>query len=93
MSKGVQLIQDQKINLSEYYMSVGAKINGGKQINCFQSGSCQHHYMVAALRLTLGPTWTADSYKHFLEHVPVSDHLCKQIYRKTINTSIQQSQT
>ena len=45
--------------------SVRAKMDGGKQINCIQSGSFQHQCMAADLRLTLGPTWTADSWKHF----------------------------
>ena len=30
-----------------------------------QSGSFQHRCMAAGLRLTLGPTWTADSWKNF----------------------------
>ena len=65
VSKAAQLIQDQTTNLSECYMSVRAKMDGGKQINRIQSGSFQHRCMAAALRLTLGPTWIADSWKHF----------------------------
>ena len=65
VSKAAQLIQDQTTNLSECYMSVRAKMDGGKQINRIQSGPFQHCCMAAALRLTLGPTWIAGSWKHF----------------------------
>lgn len=41
-------------------MSVRTKMNGGKQINL------EHQCMAAGLRLTLEPTWTADSRKQFL---------------------------
>ena len=34
VSKAAQLIQDQTTNLSEGYMLVRAKMDGGKQINC-----------------------------------------------------------
>ena len=61
MSKAAQLIQDQTTNLPECYMSVRAKMDGGKQINHIQSGSFQRWCMAAALRLILGPTWIADS--------------------------------
>ena len=65
MSKAAQLIQDQTTNLSESYMSVRAKMDDGKQISHIQYSSFQHQCTAAALRLTLGPKWIADSWKYF----------------------------
>lgn len=53
-------------------MSVRTKMNGGKQINL------EHQCMAAGLRLTLKPTWTADSRKQFLGLIQVKN-LCKQM--------------
>ena len=54
VSKAVQLIQDQTTNLSECYMPVRAKMDGGKQINHIQFGSFQHRCMAAGLRTDTG---------------------------------------
>ena len=59
VSKSVQLIQDKTTNLSESYMSVRNKMDGGKFYNRIQSGSFQVRCMAAALRLQLGPDWVA----------------------------------
>lgn len=52
VSKAVQLKSNSTTNLSECYMSIRAKINGGERINCIKS---EHHCMEAGLSLTLGP--------------------------------------
>ena len=70
ISKASQLIDDQTTNISECYMSVRSKMDGGKQINRIQSGAFQHRCMVASLHLTLGPGWIVGS--HYLDPVPVS---------------------
>ena len=57
VSKAAQLIQDETTNLSESYMSVRTKMDGGKTFNRIQSGSFEHRCMAAALRLQLGPGW------------------------------------
>ena len=57
VSKAAQLISNNTTNLSECYMSIRAKMDKGKQINCIQSGSFQHCRMVAGLSLTIGSRW------------------------------------
>ena len=57
LSKAAQLISNNATNLSECYMSIRAKMDGGKQINRIQSGSFEHRCKAAGLSLTLGPTW------------------------------------
>ena len=42
VSKAAQLISNNTTNLSECYMSIRAKMDGGKQINRIQSGSFEH---------------------------------------------------
>ena len=63
ISKASQLIDDQTTNMSECYMSVRSKMDGGKQINRIQSGAFQHRCMAAGLRLTLGPGWIAETWE------------------------------
>ena len=53
VSKAAQLISNNTTNLSECYMSIQAKMDGGKQINRIQSGSFEHRCKVAGLSLTL----------------------------------------
>ena len=47
VSKAAQLISNNTTNLSECYMSIRAKMDGGKQINRIQSGSFEHRCMAA----------------------------------------------
>ena len=61
INKASQLIDDQTTNLSECYMSICSKMDGGKQINRIESGSFQHRCMGAGLHLTLGPSWIAET--------------------------------
>ena len=63
INKASQLIDDETTNISECYMSVRSKMDGGKQINRIQSGAFQHRCMAAGLRLTLGPGWITETWK------------------------------
>ena len=63
ISKASLLIDDQTTNISECYMSVHSKMDGGKQINRIQSGAFQHRCMAAGLCLTLGPGWIAETWE------------------------------
>ena len=60
VSKAGQLVQNKTTNLSENFMSVRCKMDGGKYFKRIQSGSFQHHCMAAALRVQHGPGWLAD---------------------------------
>ena len=53
-----QLIQNKTTNISESYMSIRCKMDGGKFYNRIQSGTLQHHSMAAALHVQHGPGWT-----------------------------------
>ena len=64
VNKAHQLIGNKTTNLTECFMSVRAKMNGGKQINRIQSGSFKHRCMTAGLSITLGPTWCTDTWRH-----------------------------
>ena len=57
VNKAAQLISNSTTNLSECYMSIRAKMDGGKQVNRIQSGSFQHRCMTAGLSMILGPGW------------------------------------
>ena len=63
INKASQLIDDQTINISECYMSVRSKMEGGKQINIIQSDAFQHRCMAAGLHLTLVPGWIAETWE------------------------------
>lgn len=64
VSKASQLIQHETTNLSESFMSVRSKLDGGKFYNRIQSGSFQHRCAAAAaLRLQHGPGWVAELWK------------------------------
>jgi len=68
VSKAAQLISNSTTNLSECYMSIRAKMDGGKQVNRIQSGSFQHRCMTAGLSATLGPGWIETTWKHLFGH-------------------------
>ena len=64
MNKAAQLISNRTTNLSECFMSIRIKMDGGKQINRIQSGSFEHRCMAAGLSMTLGPGWIETTLKH-----------------------------
>ena len=64
VNKAAQLISNRTTNLSECFMSIRAKMDGGKQINRIQSGSFEHRCMAAGLSMTLGPGWIEDTLKY-----------------------------
>ena len=64
VNKAAQLITNKTTNLSECFMSIRAKMDGGKQINRIQSGSFEHRCMAAGLSMTLGPGWIEDTLEH-----------------------------
>ena len=53
VNKAAQLVSNRTTNLSECFMSIRAKMDGGKQINRIQSGSFEHRCMAAGLSMTL----------------------------------------
>ena len=75
VSKAAQLVQNKTTNLSENFMSVRCKMDGGKYFNRVQSGSFQHRCMAAPLRIQHGPGWLADVWK--LAFSSVGDVLVK----------------
>ena len=58
VAKATQLIQNKTTNITENFMSIRCKMDGGKFYNRIQSGSFQHRSMAAALRVQNGPSWT-----------------------------------
>ena len=64
VNKAAQLISNRTTNLTECFMSIRAKMDGGKQINRIQSGSFKYRCMAAGLSMTLGPGWIEDTLKH-----------------------------
>jgi len=65
VSKASQLVQNTTTNLSENFMSIRCKMDGGKFYNRIQSGSFQHWSMAAALRVQHGTEWLAKFWKCF----------------------------
>ena len=63
LSKSSQLMGDHTTNLSENYMSLRSKMDGGKFYNRIQSGSFQNRCMAAALRLQIGPGWVSEFWR------------------------------
>ena len=57
VAKAGQLIDNFTTNLAENWMGIRCKFDGGKVINCSQSGSWEHQCMGAGLRLNIGPNW------------------------------------
>ena len=54
VAKAAQLVQNKTTNITENFMSIRCKMDGGKYYNRIQSGSFQHRSMAAALRV---PVW------------------------------------
>ena len=57
MAKAAQLIQNKTTNITENFMSIRCKMDGGKFYNRIQSGSFQHRSVAAALWVQYGPGW------------------------------------
>ena len=57
VEKAPQLIDNFTTNLAEAWMHIRCKFDGGKVINCSQSGSWQHRCTGAGLQHNLGKTW------------------------------------
>ena len=57
MAKAGQLTGNFTTNLVENWMGIRCKFDGGKIINCSQSGSWEHQCMGASLRLNIRPNW------------------------------------
>ena len=58
VAKAAHLIQNKTTNITENFMSIRCKVDGGKFYNRIQSGSFQHRSMAAALWVQYGPGWT-----------------------------------
>ena len=58
VSKAAQLVTNKTTNISENFMSIRCKMDGGEYFNRVRSGSFQHRSMAAALRVQYGPGWT-----------------------------------
>ena len=71
VNKAAQLITNKTTNLSERFMSIRAKMDGGKQINWYQSGSFEHRCMAAGLSMTLGPGWIEYTLEHLFIHTAI----------------------
>ena len=83
VNKAAQLISNQTTNLTECFMSVRAKMDGGKQINRVQSGSFEHRCMAAGLSLTLGPTWAVNTWNHLFKiSSPIAEMYANRRKRK-----------
>ena len=59
VEKSNSLIGDSTTNITENYMSVRSKMDGGKFYNRIQSGSFQTRCMAAGLRLQIGTDWVS----------------------------------
>jgi len=83
VNKAAQLSSNQTTNLTDCFMSVRAKTDGGKQTNRIQSGSFEHRCMTAGLSLTLGPTWAVDTWNHlFTTPSPIAEMHANRRKRK-----------
>ena len=58
MAEAAQLIQNKTTNITENFMFIRCKMDGGKFYNRIQSGFLQHRSMAAALRVQCGLGWT-----------------------------------
>ena len=63
VSKAAPLVQNKTTNLSENFMSIRCKMDGGKYSNRIQSGSFQHRYMATALHIQHGSGLLVDVWK------------------------------
>lgn len=72
VAKAAQLVQNKTTNITENFMSIRCKMDGGKFYNRIQSGSFQHRSMAAALRVQNGPGWTTS----ILNHLGLQSSIC-----------------
>jgi len=82
VSKAEQLIQNKTTNITENFMSIRCKMDGGKFYNRIQSGSFQHRCMAAALRVQFGPGWTTPTLANFGIHSSICDNFTTTRKRK-----------
>ena len=54
VAKAAQLVQDKTTNITENFMSIQCKMDGGKYYNRIQSGSFKHCSMAVALHVQFG---------------------------------------
>ena len=73
VAKAAQLIQNKTTNITENFMSIRCKMDGGKYYNRIQSGSFQHCSMAAALHVQFGPGWTTSILKSCDIHSTLCD--------------------
>ena len=72
VTKAAQLVQNKTTNVTENFMSIRCKMDGGKFYNRIQSGSFQHRSMAAALRVQHGPGWTTS----ILNNLGIQSFIC-----------------
>ena len=82
VAKAAQLIQNKTTNITENFMSIRCKMDGGKYYNRIQSGSFQHRSMAAALRVQFGPGWTTSILKNFDIHSTLCNDFTNSRKRK-----------
>ena len=82
VAKATQLVQNKTTNITENFMSIRCKMDGGKYYNRIQSGSFQHHSMAAALRVQFGSGWTTSILNSFGIHSTVYDEFTNSCKRK-----------
>ena len=85
VSKAAQLIQNKTTNITENFMSIRCKMDGGKFYNRIQSGSFQHRSMAAALRVQCGPGWTTSILNDLGICSPICDKFTEGRKRKHDN--------
>ena len=59
VAKASSLIENCTSNVAEWFMSVRAKMDGGKMFNRIKSGSFEHRCTAVGLRVQFGPKWGA----------------------------------
>ena len=82
VAKAAQLVQNRTTNITENFMSIRCKMDGGKYYNRIQSGSFQHRSMAAALRVQFGPGWTTSILNSFGIQSTVFDKFTSSRKRK-----------
>ena len=79
VAKAAQLVQIRTTNITENFMSIRCKMDGGKYYNRIQSGSFQHP---AALRVQFGPGWTTPILSSFGIQSTICDEYTSSRKRK-----------
>jgi len=82
---GDRLVANKMTNITENFMTIRCKMDGGKYFNRIQPGSFQHHSMAAALHVQNGPSWTTSILNSFAIHSTLRNEFtnrCKQKHDK-----------